>query len=684
VINDFNRDSMLEIFIFETSQLIEKLEQSILNSEKDSQLDTSIDEIFRIMHTIKGSASMMLFNDVATLAHAVEDLFYYLREEKPKNLDYAKLTDIVLEAIDFIKGEVAKLQVGEDANGQASLLLGFIKEYLDNLKQVNSGSKIIQETVEEKILEDSDQKFYISPDKNVPQSTVQLEGERYEAVIFFQEGCQMENIRAFNIVHNLKEHADQIDIIPPDIIEHNESADIIRQNGFRVTFRSELSLEALENFFAKLAFIRESKLRKLEEEMEQAGTSQPKPKIEIILDDSEKKQPEKNSNFACAAQSMISVGVNKLDQLMDLVGELVIAEAMVTLNPELSGLNLDNFHKSARQLKKIINELQDIVMSIRMVPLAPTFQKMNRLVRDMSRKIDKEVQLEIVGQETEVDKNIIEQISDPLMHLIRNSLDHGIENREERMKRGKPELGRIILEAKNAGGDVWIIVKDDGKGLDRESILAKARDHGLLSKPENEMTDREIYSLILLPGFSTKEKVTEFSGRGVGMDVVVKNIERIRGNVIIDSMPGQGTTISIKIPLTLAIIDGMTIMVGESKYTVPITAIKESFKAQAEDIITDTEGQEMILVRGECYPILKLHNFYKIPTQITETTEGILMMVEHDCKTICLFADALIGEQQVVVKALPKYIKKVRGIAGCTLLGDGSISLILDIADLLN
>jgi len=405
--------------------------------------------------------------------------------------------------------------------------------------------------------------------------------------------------------------------------------------------------------------------------------------MESFQEGEDKKQGQKNT-CSNPKQNLISVNVAKLDVLMDLIGELVVAEAMVTRNPELANLPLDNFHKAARQLRKITNELQDVVMSVRMVPLANTFQKMQRLVRDMSKKVNKEVELEVIGEETEVDKNIIEQISDPLMHLIRNAIDHGLENPEERIKSGKSQLGKLILEAKNAGGDVWITIKDDGKGLDREKIIQRAQEHGLLNKSESEMSDKEVYSLILLPGFSTKDKVTEFSGRGVGMDVVVKNIEGIRGSILIDSTPGQGTTMSIKIPLTLAIVDGMTIKVGESCYTVPITEIKESFKVKEKDVITDPEGNEMILLRGECYPILRLHQLYKIETEVTEINKGILTMVESDGKSICLFADDLLGQQQVVIKALPRFIKKIKGIAGCTLLGDGSISLILDVTGLVS
>jgi len=322
-----------------------------------------------------------------------------------------------------------------------------------------------------------------------------------------------------------------------------------------------------------------------------------------------------------------------------------------------------------------------------MVPLATTFQRMNRIVRDMSKKLGKSVALRLVGEDTEVDKNIIEHITDPLMHLVRNAVDHGLETADERAAAGKPETGVITLEALNNGGEVLILVRDDGRGLDRRGILDKAKARELLHRPEADMTDKEIFQLIFLPGFSTKEEITEYSGRGVGMDVVQQNIAQVGGTITVDSRPGEGTVFMIKIPLTLAIIDGMNIRVGDALYTIPTTAIRESFKAKVRDIITDPDGNEMIMVRGECHPILRIHKLFRVPGGRTDIRDGVLIMAEQDERCLCLFVDELLGQQQVVVKALPAYIRRlnrVRGVSGCTLLGDGSISLILDIQGLLN
>lgn len=684
--NQYSNEPMLEMYIFETSQLLEQLEQAIIASEKSSSYSQeAINEIFRFMHTIKGSSAMMLFNEISALAHAIEDLFYFLREQKPKTVDYEILSDLVLEGVDFIKVEIEKIKNGDEVNGEAALLIDKIKEFLSLLKTENACVAELKRPEPTK-----NQQYYIAVEKK----SGQLSKSIYKATVFFKEGCEMENIRAYTIIHNLVEFTQELFYIPENISENDESIIWIRENGFQILFKTDKSYEEMHEFFMKTIFLKELILEQLENDDEFEKFRVPK---KIIIENSEVKMPKVSAQLSkdnvvketttTSNQSMISVNVEKLDKLMDLVGEMVIAEAMVTQNPEIEHLELENFQKAARQLHKITGELQDMVMAIRMVPLSTTFLKMHRIMRDMCKKLGKEVQLEVIGEETEVDKNIIEHISDPLMHLIRNSIDHGIEENEERLEKGKEKAGTVTLEAKNAGSDVLVIIKDDGKGLNKEKILQKAKENGLLEKNENEMTDKEIYALILLPGFSTKESITEFSGRGVGMDVVAKNLAVVGGTVSVESIADRGTTITLKIPLTLAIIDGMNIKVGHSRYTIPIITIKESFRPKEGECFKDPDGNEMIMVRGNCYPILRLHEHYRVHTDIQRFEEGILIMVEQDEKALCLFADELLGQQQVVVKALPNYIKntkKIRGVAGCTLLGDGSISLILDVGGFSN
>ncbi len=672
-------DSMMEMFVFETTQMIEKLEIIILTNEKTSCYpDDEISEIFRIMHTIKGSSAMMMFDNISALAHSMEDLFYYLREEKPVGINYSILSDIIFACLDFLKVELEKITDGSTPDGEYSALKSRIDQYLQKIKQNDTELELEEDSTDTTIVTYTEM---ISNPINL-----------YKAIIFFDEGISMENIHAYSLIHSLKKSQNEVLYIPEDIDTNEGSADIIRKDGFQIYIKSQYSYELIQQLLVQTVFVKKIDLIQLEndEEIKKRFTVTQCVEEEMKKSDTGHRDGgtfEEKEHLPISSQpSIISVNVMKLDQLMDLVGEIVIAEAMVLQNPDLNGLVLNNFNKASRQLKKITDEIQDIVMAIRLVPLAATFHKMQRLVRDMGKKLDKEVKLELIGEDTEVDKNIIEHISDPLMHLVRNSMDHGIETLEEREQKGKPRIGTITLEAKSSGSDVLIIIKDDGRGLDCERILKKARENNLLIRPEADMTEKEIYNLILLPGFSTNEEVTEFSGRGVGMDVVLKNIEMVGGSVVINSVQGKGTVFMLKIPLTLAIIDGMNIKVGNSHYTIPTVSVKEFFRTDIEDIITDPDGNEMIMVRGQCYPVIRLYELFGVKGAQTEINCGIIIMIEQDGRTLCIFADELLGQQQVVVKTLPEYIRKLRkinGLVGCTLLGNGYISLILDVAGII-
>lgn len=675
----YENEPMLEIYIFETSTFLEQLEQVILASERSGKFsDEAINEIFRYMHTIKGSSAMMLFNNISSLAHVMEDVFYFMRENKSVIIDYSRLSDLVLNGVDFIKVEVNKIKNNDAVDGDPGSLVDAFKVFLDEIKSINQLDAIQTAPTSTK-----KQQYYIPQDKKPKDNSF----NRFNAIIHFEPGCEMENIRAYTIVFALTEHVQELNYYPADITESENAAQEIRDHGFEMLMKTQKNYEEIYKMLNETVFLKELILNELSEDAYteyKSSKSEPlkKESINIKTPAIEQEAKEQTTN---TSQSMISVRVDKLDNLMNMVGELVISEAMVTQNPAVSMIDSESFHKSARQLHKITSELQDMVMSIRMVPLSTTFVKMHRIVRDMCKKLGKEVELEVYGEETEVDKNIIEHISDPLMHLIRNAIDHGIEEEMERISNQKNKVGKVTLGAKNVGSDVLIIIKDDGRGLSKEKILKKASDQKILKKLPEEMSDREIYNLILLPGFSTKEDVSEFSGRGVGMDVVAKNLEAVGGMVVVESEEGLGTTITLKIPLTLAIIEGMNIKVGASRFTIPITSIKESFRPNAKDCIKDPDENEMVMVRGECYPILRIHELYTVKNALNQLTEGILIMVEQDERVVCLFADELIGQQQVVVKSLPHYInsmKKITGIAGCTLLGDGNISLILDISGL--
>lgn len=677
---------MLEVYLFETAQNLEQLETAILACEGSGCFpQEAINEIFRLMHTIKGSSAMMLFNDVAALAHRMEDLFYLLREQKTGQADPYQLSDLVLSCVDFIKLELQKIKHGDPVDGDNATLLSSIASLLAQLQCEQP-----VQTAESAAVPGQKQQYYLSSARPIDS----LACRWYKATLFFTDDCQMVNVRAYTVIHSLKELTEQLRYYPADIIDNDASAEVIAKQGFTIYACLPLPYVDLQRLLQETLFLQRLELVELLGEPEESLTTTPPTRLveESVLRvprvQAEQRRADGETAVGAAGAvvnpNLISVDVGKLDKLMDLVGEMVIAEAMVTQNPDLAGLELDNFAKAARQLHKITSELQDSVMSIRMVPLAATFQKMQRIVRDMSKKLAKEVHLELIGEETEVDKNIIEHISDPLMHLIRNAVDHGLETADGRAASGKPRAGTITLEAKNAGSDVLVVVRDDGQGLNREKILQRAREGDLL--PERELSDQEVYNLIMLPGFSTKDQVSEFSGRGVGMDVVVKNLEKVGGVVAVESQAGTGTAITMKIPLTLAIIDGMNLRVGRARYTVPTTAIRESFRPAGRDLINDPDGNELVMVRGDCYPILRLHRRFSTVPDIDELDQGILIRVEQDGRGLCLFADELLGQQQVVVKALPEFVRESKrggGLAGCTVLGDGGISLILDVAGLI-
>ena len=387
---------------------------------------------------------------------------------------------------------------------------------------------------------------------------------------------------------------------------------------------------------------------------------------------------------AAASQMALRVDVEKLDQLLDLVGEMVISVSMVSNSPDLVGLNLDRFEKSIMHLTKITRDIQDVSMSMRMIPLSGVFRKMVRLVRDVSMKENKKVDLEIIGEETEVDKTIIEQISDPLVHLIRNAVDHGVESPAARVAAGKSETGRVTLEAQQSAGEVWILIKDDGNGINRDKLLKKAIERGIANEDAYGWKDEDVYKLVFEPGLSTAAQVSSISGRGVGMDVVKRNIEKLRGRIDIRSTPGAGTIFILRIPLTLAIIDGMIVQVGDIKYAIPITSINESLRPAENQITVTPEGLELLNVRHQLLPVIRLHEVYKVKHARTRLTEGILIVVEHDLKKYCLFVDEMVGQHQIVIKGLPEYFGRIRGVSGFAILGDGEISTILDIAGLVS
>jgi two-component system chemotaxis sensor kinase CheA len=703
---DNGMENMLDMYLFETNSLLEQLDELLIEAEKAGDFTVDdVNEIFRIMHTVKGSSAMMEFTSLMQIAHHIEDLFFFIRENGLESLDTSHkstLFDLMFRSTDMLRAEVSKVENNEP-----------LSDNVDHLTQeINSFLKKISKDNNQTVKSDKSEKAPETP--KVPQpipakasevQAVNLEEIRIDLAdcpdekaafflrIFYDEGCGMENLRAFMLISALKESGLEFGFYPEDVETNSQSTATIIEKGFFLTFDSRKDADMAISQINNLNNIRSYEL--IENARSKSSAAQEKQNVPISSSQTDSENSGTTNTPAASTghqmpskQNLISVNLTKLDNLVAIVGEIVITESMVTSSPDIQNLkNLDSFLKATRQLRKLTDDLQDIVMSLRMVPISGVFQKMNRIVRDMKQKLKKDVRLTIIGENTEVDKSIVDSIGDPIMHIVRNSMDHGIEETaEERIAVGKNPQGELILSASHTTNEVIITITDDGRGVNPAGVLAKAKKNGILTKPESEYSNKEILALLLAPGFSTNEVVTEFSGRGVGMDVVKKNVENIGGTITITSELGKGMCTTLKIPLTMAIVDGMEISVGKSVFTIPIANIRQSFKVKNEDVIYDTEGNEIIRCMNQFYPIIRIHRLYNIDTEITNIEDGILVWVESGDKSYCLFVDDLLGEQQVVVKPLPVYLNsfniKDSGISGCTILGDGNISIILDVLNL--
>ncbi|MCI8536489.1 MAG: chemotaxis protein CheA [Hungatella sp.] len=693
---DNGMEGMLDTYLFETNSLLDRLDEMLVADEKigDFSID-DVNEIFRIMHTIKGSSAMMEFSSLAEIAHHIEDMFFYIRDKGIDTLDpqhKKELFNLMFRSEDFLRGQVEKVESGQALDTDIDHFAAEINNFLKKI----SGTTAEEDSVSTSTAEAS---------SNETSSSIENLPDDKDAScflhVFLEEGIGMENLRAYMIINAVQECGIELHYYPENMESDSSTCASIIEEGFFMAFTSEEEATKAEGVLRTQNHIRSYELAAVPESEPETPAPTPEPPIQNSTPIQEpaspapqpaapKPAPSKSAQNAPVKQNLISVSLMKLDSLQNIVGEIVITESMVSSSPELNQLSrdaYDNFMKSARQLRKLTDDLQDIAMSLRMVPISGVFQKMSRIVRDMKQKLNKDVRLTLIGEDTEVDKTIVDSIQDPIMHMVRNAMDHGIEDDpKERLAAGKSAQGEIILSAIHTSSEVVISIADDGKGMDPAKLLEKARDKGLLTKPESEYSTKEALGLVMLPGFSTNQTVTEFSGRGVGMDVVKKNVESVGGMVSLSSEYGKGTTFTMKIPLTMAIVDGMKVTVGKSIFTIPIANIRQSFKVLPGDIIRDENDNEMIERMDAFYPVLRLHQFYSIETEVTNVEDGILLWVETSDRSFCLFVDELVGEQQVVVKPFPAFLNyfelKNSGIAGCTILGDGNISIILDIQSL--
>ena len=685
-------DSILDMYLYETNTLLEQLDGILLAAEEaDTFSEDSVNEIFRIMHTIKGSSAMMEFSSLMTVAHRIEDLFFLVREkgmEVVPEQTRPDLFDMLFQAVDFFRGEIEKVENDEPLSQSIDHIVNKINSLIDKIQG--------NPTAETPAAAES------APAEEAAAPAVGAVNQDYlfGIHVYFDEGSGMENLRAFMLINSVKDYCSDFITYPDNVETDPSTSDIIADQGFLVWFRTAEERDNAIHAMNGAGSVREyqpvdaakpAPAPEAPPAAPAAKAAAPAPAPEAPKADAAPAPAAKPAAAAPAAgqqhakESLISVNLSKLDQLMAVVSEIVITESMVTASPDLKGLRLDNFTKSARELRKLTDDLQDVSMSLRMVPVSSTFQKMNRIVRDMSKKLGKRARLTLVGEDTEVDKTIVDGISDPIMHIVRNSMDHGLEEtEEERIAAGKDPVGEITLSARHTGSEVIIEIKDDGKGADTQAILNKAIRQGL-ADPDHEYSQKDILGFMMMPGFSTNTQVTEFSGRGVGMDVVKKNVADVGGTVSITSEWGKGMTTTLKIPLTMAIMDGMEVSVGDSMFTIPINSIHSSLKVTAQDVIHDPAQGEMVKIRDNFYPIVRAKELFCMEQGCDNIEDGILMWVESGDHSYCLFVDELIGEHQIVVKPLPNYVNgfgvKNFGITGCSILGDGSISIILDVVN---
>ena len=686
-------DSILDMYLYETNTLLEQLDGILLAAEQaDTFSQDSVNEIFRIMHTIKGSSAMMEFPSLMTVAHRIEDLFFIIREKTIDVVPEAlrpELFDMLFQSVDFFRGEIEKVENGEPLSDSIDTIVDKINSLVDKIQGNPAPAAPDPAPAGEEPADAA------PPPPAAPAALD--EAYPFGIHVFFDEGSGMENLRAFMLVTAVKDFSSDFLSSPENTETDPGSSEVIAEQGFFLWFRTKEERDGAVSAVKDAGSVRS--YQSVDAKAEPAPAAAPAVPDEPVeaapAAPAQAKAPAPAAPPAAqqakppaaqhAKESLISVNLAKLDQLMAVVSEIVITESMVTASPDLRGLRLDNFNKSARELRKLTDDLQDVSMSLRMVPVSSTFQKMNRIVRDMSKKLGKRAKLTLIGENTEVDKTIVDGISDPIMHIVRNSMDHGLEETEdERIAAGKDPVGEITLTARHTGSEVIIEIKDDGKGADTQAILNKAIRQGL-ADPDHEYSQKDILGFMMMPGFSTNTQVTEFSGRGVGMDVVKKNVADVGGTVSISSEWGKGMTTTLKIPLTMAIMDGMEVSVGDTLFTIPINSIISSIKVTADDIIYDPARGEMTKQRDNYYPVVRAKDLFQIPEGRDNVEEGILIWVESGERSYCLFVDELLGEQQIVVKPLPAYVNsfnvKDYGISGCSILGDGSISLILDMAN---
>lgn len=706
-------------FINEAKEGLEKAEVLLLQLEDQLKMDqqpdsTQIDSLFRVYHSIKGSAGFLGLTLVNTLTHRAESVLDRVRKGKlALNKD---LIDLFLEVCDALQIILSYVQTHEEERGfqsDFSDLMNRLKEKAQSANEALPGSskkahKEARENSNSNISEPDAELFVTDQMKKefAEESRELLDQLEQDLMVLEKTPNDSENLnRVFRTLHTIKGNAgflgfrdiNEVCHKAENIFDAARAGQVVLQERqislmLQIVDFVGVALEALKQGKPPVIAGKNALLDLMDDIVDFPAEALSETKASPEVKDSAKEgdsRPKKilqqttAPNFSPKKVSdVIRVDVSKLNELMDLVGEIVIAESSLLNHYSFQQHESDDFLKSLVYLQKNIRALQDLTTSMRLVPLSGLFGKMRRLVRDISSKKEKEAELIIHGSDTEVDRSVIEHISDPLIHILRNALDHGIEAPEIREQKGKPRKGRIVIDVQRVGGQIRITVEDDGQGLNKEKILERAWERGLIANKQVPETDQTIYNLIFEPGFSTAERITNISGRGVGMDVVQKNIEKIRGSISLTTVPEAGTTIIMKIPFTTAIIDGMLVSAGDLFYAIPLLDIREAIQTGERHLIELVDGQEVIKVREQLIPVIRLRQIHAQAS--SHSDEGIVIISEIGGKAVGFLVDEILGEQQLVLKPLPRYLGKLEGVSGCAVLGSGNIALILDLGALLH
>lgn len=654
-----------ETYITECFELLDDMEEKLLALDEDSPDLEDLNAIFRCAHSIKGGSGAFGFNQITKFTHILEELLDSMRngDVSPTRENI----DALLLAADVVKKMVSAAQSGE------SLPDDFGSDLAKKL--IEFSDRNIQEAPKKEAEEEDPEEISIYDINFEPFENIFQTGN--EPLLIIRE---LKTLGEVTLTSSTDKIPDFSTIKPENCylnwnitLETDKTINKVKEVFEFVEDECKLTIEKIAGFTkpsAEKPVVKE----KAPVDIKPAPKTTPK--------EAAKKPDDDNQDSKTPAVTSIRVDINKIDRLVNQVGELVITQAMIAA--QSNKLRLDEYPdliQGINILHQHTVELQEAVMSVRMQPVKSVFSRMPRIVRDLCTQLGKDIRLEMYGENTELDKTVIEQLADPLMHMIRNSVDHGIDSPESRKARGKKEQGVIKLSAEHAGGKIVIKIQDDGLGINREKVLSKAKEKGLVTQ-EATPSDSEIDNLIFLPGFSTAETVSNISGRGVGMDVVKKNVEAAGGTVNLVSIPQEGTTFIVTLPLTLAILDGMIVRVGKEKYIIPIGNIIETLRPKKDDVRKIADANDLINVRGEFISIIYLHRFFDIPNAEIDASKALVVLVENGLDKFGLVVDELIGQQQVVIKSLEENTDAVPGISAATILGDGKVSLILDITKL--